>query len=59
VPVTGALADRTSIPTALSISLVLAVAAAGLTASLPGKLFDLAKRQSRGITPGAATEAAA
>jgi FSR family fosmidomycin resistance protein-like MFS transporter len=59
VPVTGALADRTSIPTALSISLVLAVAAAGLTASLPGKLFDLAKRQSREMTPGAATEAAA
>ena len=32
VPITGALADRTSIPTALTISLVLAVAAAALAA---------------------------
>ena len=59
VPITGALADRTSIPTALSLSLVLAVAAAALTAALPGKLFDLARRQSVGIAPAAATEAAA
>lgn len=45
VPITGALADRTSIPTALTISLLLAVAAAALSAAMPSRLFDLARRQ--------------
>jgi len=49
VPITGALADRTSIPTALTISLVLAVAAAVVTALLPSSLFDLARRESRAV----------
>jgi MFS transporter, FSR family, fosmidomycin resistance protein len=47
VPITGALADKTSIPTALTISVVLAVGAALLSAALPGALFDLARRDSR------------
>jgi FSR family fosmidomycin resistance protein-like MFS transporter len=49
VPITGALADRTSIPTALTLSLVLAVAAAIVTAVLPASLFDLARREPRSM----------
>ena len=46
IPITGALADRTSIPTALSISVLLAIGTALLTASLASSLFDLARRDS-------------
>jgi FSR family fosmidomycin resistance protein-like MFS transporter len=49
VPITGAMADRTSIPTALTLSLVLAVAAAIVTAVLPASLFDLARREPRSM----------
>ena len=45
VPISGALADTTSIPTALTASALLAAGAAGLAALLPGSLFDLAKRK--------------
>jgi FSR family fosmidomycin resistance protein-like MFS transporter len=45
VPITGALADQTSIPTALSVTVFLAIAAAVLTAFLPAGLFDLVRRQ--------------
>ena len=44
VPITGALADQTSIPTALTISVTLAIAAAALSAAMPSRLFDLARR---------------
>jgi FSR family fosmidomycin resistance protein-like MFS transporter len=47
VPITGALADQTSIPTALSFTILLALAAAALTASLPSSLFDLVPRDAR------------
>ncbi len=47
VPITGLLADRTSIPTALTISVLLAAAAAGLSALLPAAMFDLHRRDSR------------
>jgi FSR family fosmidomycin resistance protein-like MFS transporter len=47
VPITGALADQTSIPTALSFTILLALAAAALTASLPSSLFDLVRRDAR------------
>lgn len=58
VPITGALADQTSIPTALTLSLVLAVGAALLSASLPAALFDLARRDAR-IRANRPTEAPA
>jgi FSR family fosmidomycin resistance protein-like MFS transporter len=44
VPLTGALADHTSIPTALTISLGLAVLAALLAAMMPATLFDLSRK---------------
>lgn len=47
VPITGALADRTSIPTALTISVLLAIGAAMISAVLPGKLFDLVQQDVR------------
>jgi FSR family fosmidomycin resistance protein-like MFS transporter len=44
VPITGALADQTSIPTALTLSLGLAVLAALLSAAMPATLFDLSRK---------------
>ena len=49
VPITGALADQTSIPTALTISLVLAIAAAVRDRGAPSHLFDLARQESRAV----------
>jgi FSR family fosmidomycin resistance protein-like MFS transporter len=51
VPITGALADQTSIPTALTISLGLAVLAALLSAAMPSSLFDLSRRGAQDSAP--------
>jgi FSR family fosmidomycin resistance protein-like MFS transporter len=45
VPLTGALADRTSIPTALTATVVLAIGAAGIAAALPASTFDLHRKE--------------
>jgi FSR family fosmidomycin resistance protein-like MFS transporter len=44
VPITGALADRTSIPFALSCTAFLAVGAIALTLILPASVFNFARR---------------
>jgi len=44
VPITGALADRTSIPFALSCTAFLALGAVALTLILPASVFNFARR---------------